>query len=309
MNQIPFFLVTGFLGSGKTTFLNTILTTYDTSSKIAIIQNEFAPANIDGEILKKEGRTFELLEINNGSVFCVCLLNDFIGSLYQFIQIHRPDMIFLEASGLSDPIAIAQLLDFKELKKELYLAKVWTIVDAVNFLKQHTLVTRLQHQVRVADLVILNKVDLASEVEILKSEEAIRTLNPFAEIIRSTNCQIPEHSLILEDQIETVAVKTKAKHSQFESCGRAEIDVGVLRSSRSIEKEKLIHFIDNYAKNTIRIKGFVKLPDGKGLAVHTSYMQIEIKEIDDYMGSTELIAMGAGFDLSEFSRKYRALVK
>ena len=309
MNQIPFFLVTGFLGSGKTTFLNSILSSYDSSSKIAIIQNEFAPANIDGEILKKKERKFELLEINNGSVFCVCLLNDFISSLHQFLQIHQPDMVLLEASGLSDPIAIAQLLDFKELKKELYLAKVWTIVDAVNFLKQHALVTRLQHQVRIADLVILNKVDLSSEVEILKSEDAIRALNPFAKIIRSTYCQIPEKMLTFEDQIEPVAIKTKTQHSQFESCGRPEIGVGVMRSSRSIEKEKLIQFIDKYAKNTIRIKGFAKLPDGKGLAVHTSYLQMDFKEIDDYQGSTELIAIGEGFDLSEFSRKYRALVK
>ncbi|MCK5370457.1 MAG: GTP-binding protein, partial [Cyclobacteriaceae bacterium] len=58
MRQIPFFLVTGFLGSGKTTFLKRILKKYATEKKIAIIQNEFAPANIDGAELKREGKKF-----------------------------------------------------------------------------------------------------------------------------------------------------------------------------------------------------------------------------------------------------------
>ena len=107
------------MGSGKTTFLKRMLAAHQSEKKIAIIQNEFAPANIDGEDLKRDGKNFEILEINNGSVFCVCLLSNFISSLTEFIKAHKPDVIFLEASGLSDPIAIAQLLDFEDLVNQI----------------------------------------------------------------------------------------------------------------------------------------------------------------------------------------------
>jgi len=307
MNQIPFFLVTGFLGSGKTTFLKRMLQKHESEKKIAIIQNEFAPANIDGEDLKRDGRQFEILEINNGSVFCVCLLSNFISSLKEFINHHKPDLIFLEASGLSDPIAIAQLLDFKELKKELYLAKVWTIIDSASFLKQHKLVIRLQHQVRIADTLILNKIDLTSKNQLEEIEKTLQLLNPFANIERSSFCDLPEQSLIIENETETIAAKTRDQNSSFESCGRPEIGVGVLKSSRSIEKYKLINLIDIYSKKTIRIKGFAKLSGGEGLAVQTSYENKVFKKVDNFHGSTELITMGEGFNLSEFSRNYREL--
>ena len=305
MSHIPFFLVTGFLGSGKTTFLKGILNKYASEKKIAIIQNEFAPANVDGAELKKEGKKFEILEINNGSVFCVCLLSNFTSSLKAFVVEHKPDMIFLEASGLSDPIAIAQLLDFEDLKKDMYLAKVWTIVDAASFLKQQNLINTVQHQVRIADVVIINKTDLSSKGQVEEVEKVVRLLNPFSKTFRSSYCDISDQELAIEDIHETVAEKTHEQNAQLESGGRPEIGVGVFRSSRGISKKKLIQFIDIYSKKTIRIKGFAKLANGGGVAVQTSYEYKEFKDVEDFKGSTELIVMGEGFNLSEFNRNYK----
>ena len=309
MSQIPFILVTGFLGSGKTTFLKRVLNRYASEIKIGIIQNEFAPANIDGAELKQDGSPFELLEINNGSVFCVCLLSNFIDSLQHFVEIHRPELLILEASGLSDPIAIAQMLDFKDLKKDLYLAKVWTIVDSTSFLKQNKLITRLQHQVRIADVVIINKTDCSTEKEVREIEKEIRALNPFANIIKSSYCDIADGELNMENLQETVAKKMEVQHTSFESCGRPVIAVGVLRSTRSISSDRLMAWIDNYSKKTIRIKGFAKLSDGDGMAIQTSFEQKEFRTIKNFHGSTEIIAMGEGFNLSEFSRNYREIAE
>ena len=86
MKKIPFYLVTGFLGSGKTTLIKQFIERYADSKKIAIIQNEYAEVNIDSRELKLTGKSFELLEMNNGSVFCVCLLGSFIHSLADFIH-------------------------------------------------------------------------------------------------------------------------------------------------------------------------------------------------------------------------------
>ncbi|NJN24946.1 MAG: hypothetical protein HC819_02630 [Cyclobacteriaceae bacterium] len=300
-------MVTGFLGSGKTTFLKRILEKYAPTKKVAIIQNEFAPANMDGAALKREGAQFEILEINNGSVFCVCLLGDFMVSLRQFVDKHQPDMVFLEASGLSDPIAIAQLLDFKDLREVLYLAKVWTVVDAANFHRQQGLMARLQHQVRIADVVIVNKTDVATATQIEQSAQIIADLNPFASIISSTFCDIPERELSMQNLHETVAMKMKEQNAQFEGCGRPDIGVGVFRSSRPVSIDNLRELIDNYAKKTIRIKGFAKLSDDGGMAVQSSFDQTEFKKLAYFHGSTELIVIGEGFDLLEFSRNYKAL--
>ena len=107
---IPFYLINGFLGSGKTTLLKRILNEYADDKKIGVIQNEFAAINVDSAELQREQKTFAILEVNRGSVFCVCLLSDFITSLRHFIDDHHPEALFLEASGLSDPISIIELL-------------------------------------------------------------------------------------------------------------------------------------------------------------------------------------------------------
>jgi len=306
MTQIPFFLVTGFLGSGKTTFLKSVLKKLP-EKKVAIVQNEFAPANIDGIELKNKDGNFEILEINNGSVFCVCLLSDFIGALKSFVDEHRPDMIFLEASGLSDPIAIAQILEADELKKRIYLSRIWTIIDSSRFLQQTALIQRIEHQVRIADNLIVNKIDLSDKSEINKVKKKLKNLNPFAEITESQYCQIPELSIGALTGHEPNALKNKEQHSQYESSQRPYIKVGVLKTTKSISKERLEEFVEYYSKNTIRIKGFAKLSNNQFVSIQSSYDRFELREIDYFDGPTEIIAMGEDFNLSEFSREYRAL--
>ena len=86
MPAIPMQLVTGFLGSGKTTFLKNYLDEFSGSRKIGIIQNEFSEVNIDTLEIQQNKPGFEILEVNNGSVFCVCLLGSFVDSLAAFID-------------------------------------------------------------------------------------------------------------------------------------------------------------------------------------------------------------------------------
>ena len=124
MSRIPFILLTGFLGSGKTTFLKRLLARYSSDGKIGIIQNEFAPGSVDGTELMQSGMPFEILEVNNGSVLCVCLLGSFVKSLRIFVEECRPDALILEASGLSDPISIGEMLQAPDLSGRLFLSHI-----------------------------------------------------------------------------------------------------------------------------------------------------------------------------------------
>ncbi len=149
MSAIPLQLVTGFLGSGKTTFLKNYMNEFSGSRRIGIIQNEFSELNVDRIELEQNNPGFEILEVNNGSVFCVCLLGSFVDSLSEFIDQVHPDELIMEASGMSDPLSIGQILQSPKLKQKVYLDRVWCLVDAVNFKRISSIQTRINHQIRI----------------------------------------------------------------------------------------------------------------------------------------------------------------
>ena len=306
MTKIPFVLITGFLGSGKTTFLKNVARAHRTK-RIGIVQNEFAPANIDGRDLQLEEGNFELLEINNGSVFCACLLGNFIHSLTAFVKKVQPDIVIMEASGLSDPIAIAELFNQGEISSLVYLSSVWTIVDGAKFIQYQQHNTRVTHQIRIADHVLINKSDISSNETIEQTERIIRDLNPFCNIQKTSYGSCHVEKLFELPTAGPVAMRKSTKQDGAVSSGRPEIGVGVIKTSRPISMEGLIELIDYYSKNTIRMKGFVKLKGGKNIALQSSYDLWNYKELDNYSGGTEIIAMGMHFNLSEFSKKFRAL--
>jgi G3E family GTPase len=284
MEKIPFYLVTGFLGSGKTTLLKRFLDKYSDEKKIAVIQNEFAEINIDSRELRKTGKSFELLEMNNGSVFCVCLLGDFVSSLSDFILQHHPDMVVLEASGLSDPISISQVLASPKLKNLLWLAHVYTIADALNFQKTLDRVGRNAHQIRVADTVILNKCDLVNSA-LDEAEKRIKSLNPFARIIKTSYCGIDfEQDITFRPPVSLI-------NSNIESAGKPDVESQVIKTTKRILSADLRILLDKWSKTAYRIKGYVQTGDG-AVAVQTSFEQIGLLPAPGYNDPTEVIYLG-----------------
>jgi len=288
----PFYLVTGFLGSGKTTLLKRILEGFGDSHRVGIIQNEFAPVNVDGTDLRSTGQSFEILEINKGSVFCVCLLSDFITSLDDFIRQKQTDMIIVEASGLADPVSISELLHAPVLKDQVYLAHIWCVVDSAKFITMEPRMTRITHQVRIADTVIINKTDLVDDVEPVRVR--IRELNPYAEIVSASYCEVAFHKVLKEQKPEgePVAVRKSHEFASLEAGGRPGIQSVVIRTSKPVTPEGLQHFLDTYLPKTYRMKGYVRLSDGTVRALQTSFEHWEATDLSNYQGNTEIIVMG-----------------
>jgi len=289
----PFYIATGFLGSGKTTWLKRILAECADDMKIGVIQNEFAPGNIDGTDLKHSGKPFKMLEINNGSVFCVCLLSDFISSLHAFVEQEKPDCVILEASGLADPISIGEMLHAPALA-DMHLEHVWTIVDAGTFLQMEPRLTRITHQVRVADTVIINKTDLVADIAPL--EARIRQLNPYAAIEHASYCEIPAKRFMETLNGTSQAMQHPEELENCEPGGRPDVNSVVLRISGKIDPRQLELFLDKYKSQTYRMKGYIVCTDGKVRAVQSTYGSAETRVVEDYHGTTELIAMGDDID-------------
>jgi len=300
MAKIPFYLVTGFLGSGKTTLLKRYLENYSETRKIAIIQNEFAETNIDSQDLQQTGKSFKLMEMNNGSVFCVCLLGDFVHSLHDFLREHSPDVVILEASGLSDPISISQVLASPSLRNLIWLAHTYTVVDALNFRKTLERVGRNAHQIRVADTVILNKCDLITD-NIPEIEFQIKALNPFAKIIKTSWCQID----FKEGFTFHPAVSLEV-NGVNETAGRPDIDSLVVKTTRHISAANLLLFIDKWSKSTFRIKGYIQTDEG-AVAVQTIFEHVEILQLPVYNYPTQFVILGEKLDVKELQQEFERL--
>lgn len=282
--MIPFYLITGFLGSGKTTFLKHIINTVGDRYRIAIIQNEFAPTGIDGKILKENSPEFQLIEINNGSVFCACQLSNFEATLLRLLEHYRPEMIFLEASGLADPINMAEILQSPSLASQMQLRHIFCLADAVNYFKGLKLMTRFQHQLMIADTVLINKSDLIAPQNMAAIEAAISSKNPFAKIVQT------------RFGIFDFEPGSDARSNHFStgqaSAGRPSLQVSVLRNNVRFSMPELETLFQKIAAQSIRAKGIFHLASGKSISVQSVFENIEMMEIKVSPGPNELIVFG-----------------
>jgi G3E family GTPase len=305
MPAIPFILVTGFLGSGKTTLLKQIVTKNEENRKIGIIQNEFAPVSIDGEDLKDLGKPFELLEINNGSVFCVCLLGDFISSLKIFVEKEQPDLVILESSGLSDPFSISEILQSNHINNRVYLAACWCIIDVGNYYKMQLMRTSVNHQITIADFLVLNKIDQVELNLLKKVKKEVHEINSLAKISETSFCNIDLTEFYnFSGYLKRAKGKTEKSEEGNE---RPDIIARVFKTRRKISIENLNNLIEKYLKKTKRIKGYVSLDNSRMATVQTVFNNMDIKVNDNKTVDTTLILMGEEFNLSEFSRDFRVL--
>jgi len=185
-SPIPLTIITGFLGSGKTTLLNQILHA-DHGLRVAVLVNDFGAINIDTQlVVGVEGETISLA---NGCICCT-IRDDLLKAVLDLLQRSEPpEYIIIETSGVSDPLEVA--LTFRSLR-QIYIDSILTVIDAEHILSLDTSYERLStNQVRMADLLILNKVDLINKEQLEAVRRHIRALAPRARILETTHAVVP----------------------------------------------------------------------------------------------------------------------
>lgn len=172
--QVQVYLVTGFLGSGKTTFINNLLHQFPPDQKLLILENEFGEIGIDGALLTGENLNLEIKEISKGSIFCACVKTDFIKALLEIAQKIRPDVLIIEATGVADPTDLERDLALPIFNGYFELKEQVCIIDAANFLETSKIFASVEKQLAASSLFIINKVDLVSQDQVVKIKDFIR---------------------------------------------------------------------------------------------------------------------------------------
>lgn len=205
--KIPVILVTGFLGSGKTTFLKRLAENHP-EWRLVFLVNEFAQSNIDGESLATAGTPTQ--SVVGGSLFCNCKAAEFVRVMNESVlNMHQQsalDAVIIETSGIADPQAIGKIMGDFHLNEHFSIQRVLCITSPSSLLKLIGNLPNMSAQIRTSDLIIINKTDLATEEEINKAEQQIKKINPTAEMTRSVHCsfefaltsvtrQFPDHDL------------------------------------------------------------------------------------------------------------------
>jgi len=211
--KLPVTLLSGFLGAGKTTLMTHVLNNRE-GKRVAVLVNDMASINVDGQLLKDGVKLHEnkdkMVELQNGCICCT-LKEDLMDSVRELALERRFDYLLIESTGISEPLPVASTfaatddMGYPRIGGVTRLDTLVTVVDCLHFLKDYqshddlddrkelgaeegderSIVNLLVDQVEIANVLILNKIDLVSPEELNSLKAILKKLNPGAQLIET----------------------------------------------------------------------------------------------------------------------------
>lgn len=258
--MIPVQLVTGFLGAGKTTYMNRLLAA--TNERILLIVNELGSVNLDEQLIVQMDQ--EQIELSNGCI-CCSIQNDLSKTFYQLAARDKTfDRVVIETTGVADPAPIIQTIYYDDyLRSRFKLTAILTVVDASQM--DRDLFIEGIHQIAYADMILLNKTDLVDRAALERAYERIRTINPTVRVIETVQTEgdydLLENTFQLSRVDETVLSELTDGHGSVASLRAITLTTDVPLARDRVTRyvrEVLMH----YEEDLYRLKAIVRL-DGE----------------------------------------------
>jgi G3E family GTPase len=254
--RIAVTVVSGFLGAGKTTLLNRMVRRAE-GSRLAVIVNDFGELNIDAAIVSEV--TDAVYSLQNGCICCT-VQEDLLAQLGSLAQLQpRLERIVIECSGVSDPQRIVQTLAYPQLRSQMQLDMVITVVDATRHLQLDGEYARLARaQVAAADLLLLNKTDLVDEAQLQALRDA---LGARTRVHESVQAQLPD-ALWLDTDLELEPRTVKPLTRVSDGDHGEMFSSWLWQSDATLDADGLRGWLQALPSDVFRVKGLVKLAQG-----------------------------------------------
>lgn len=258
--KIPVTIVTGFLGSGKTTFINNLLS-QNRNVKIVVVENEFGDISIDSRLIANYNPG-SILELNNGCI-CCSLFNEFSLALQELVrQSDQFEQLIIETTGVADPEPIIQpFFQDADLLRLFEFRGTICVIDAMNFQEEIGQFEQLKQMI-LSDLVLLNKVSDAAPEKLAYIRKKVSALNSTVPLIETNFARIDLLQLnLLHAQIQDDLAK-KLRKPIFCEPDESDFHSFSIRFGGSLDETRFrdwfTYFVSFWRKKIFRIKGLLQ---------------------------------------------------
>ncbi len=282
-------LIAGFLGAGKTTLLRNMLNWPGDLSRTAVLVNEFGKIGIDGELLR--GFKTPVVELTNGCICCT-IGTDLRRTVTEILDGFHPRRLFIEATGVADPFEVLSHLKIYQEEERIGEPKVVTVLAGDLWEGREYFGPLFYNQIKAADLLLFNKIDLLAEKDVPRSLREIRKINPSCSVVPTHHSMIDPEVLCeptagTDLRAESLFPHTDSDHESAEEMGFVTF---AFENETPFESGCFHSFVENLPIELYRMKGFVLLKDGRFIVNHAGG-RTEWIPIND-AGGTKLAFVG-----------------